>query len=167
MTTTNEKLVHVNAYTRKDGTHVKEHYRGIASVGATLQPEQNDENMWKTTTIPEEQQSPLQEALGKIFKLDSGGMYFNPSSNVVLEGGVSTADFDFSNVLSALGSVAGIAATVGLSALKAASVINYASKSSDKAVIDKFKPQLYNAVNQIKEAQKFSETAEKCRLKNL
>ena len=31
MSFTEEKLVHVNAYTRKDGTHVKEHYRGISS----------------------------------------------------------------------------------------------------------------------------------------
>lgn len=52
MSFTEEKLVHVNAYTRKDGTHVKEHYRGISSVGAALQPEQNDENLWATTTIP-------------------------------------------------------------------------------------------------------------------
>lgn len=167
MTTTNEKLVHVNAYTRKDGTHVKEHYRGIASVGATLQPEQNDENMWKTTTIPEEQQSPLQEALRKIFKLDSGGMYFNPSSNVVLEGGVSTADFDFSNVLSALGSIAGIAVNVGLGALKTATLLNQAYLTANKPFIEKFKPQMTNEVEKLKQTLKLSETVEKMHLDKL
>ncbi len=167
MAFTEEKLIHVNAYTRKDGTHVKEHYRGISSVGATLQPEQNDDSLWATTTIPEEKKNPLQEALDKIFKRDSGGINFNPSSNLVLQGGVSTTNFDFSNVLSALGSIAGVAATVGLSALKAASVLNYATKQSDQAVIDKFKPQLYTAINDIKEAQKFYDTAEKMHIDKL
>ncbi len=168
MSFTEEKLVHVNAYTRKDGTHVKEHYRGISfNAASSFAPEQNDDSLWATTTIPEERKNPLQEALDKIFKRDSGGINFNPSSNLVLQGGVSTTNFDFSNVLSALGSIAGVAATVGLSALKAASVLNYATKQSDQAVIDKFKPQLYTAINDIKEAQKFYDTAEKMHIDKL
>lgn len=43
MTFNSEKVVHVNAYTKKDGTHVKEHYRGISSnEDASFAPGQNE-----------------------------------------------------------------------------------------------------------------------------
>ena len=168
MSFTEEKLVHVNAYTRKDGTHVKEHYRGISSNAASsFAPEQNDDSLWATTTIPEERKNPLQEALDKIFKRDSGGINFNPSSNLVLQGGVSTTNFDFSNVLSALGSIAGIAVNVGLGALKTATLLNQAYWTANKTFIQKLKPQMVNEVKKLKETLKLSETVEKMHLEKL
>ena len=168
MSFTEEKLVHVNAYTRKDGTYVKEHYRGISSNAASsFAPKQNDENLWATTTIPEEKKNPLQEALDKIFKRDSGGINFNPSSNLVLQGGVSTTNFDFSNVLSALGSIAGIAVNVGLGALKTATLLNQAYWTANKTFIEKLKPQMVNEVKKLKETLKLSETVEKMHLEKL
>lgn len=114
MTFNSEKVVHVNAYTKKDGTHVKEHYRGISSnEDASFAPEQNENDFWKTTTIPEESTNPIDDLLGKVFKTNSGGMHMNASSNIVLTGGVEMTVFDFSGVLGALATVAGVAVTAG------------------------------------------------------
>lgn len=168
MTFNSEKVVHVNAYTKKDGTHVKEHYRGISSnEDASFAPEQNENDFWKTTTIPEESTNPIDDLLGKVFKTNSGGMHMNASSNIVLTGGVEMTVFDFSGVLGALATVAGVAVTAGLGALKAAAVLNYASETSDKATIKKFKPQLDSAIKDIKETQKLFDTAEKMNIDKL
>lgn len=168
MTFNSEKVVHVNSYTRRDGTQVKEHYRGISSnEDASFAPEQNENDFWKTTIIPEESTSPIDDLLEKVFKTNSGGIHMNASSNLVLKGGVEVTEFDFSSILSAIASVAGVAVTVGLGALKAAAVLNYASEKSDKATIKKFKPQLYSAIKDIKETQKFFDTAEKMNIDKL
>ena len=157
MTFNSEKVVHVNAYTKKDGTHVKEHYRGISSnEDASFAPEQNENDFWKTTTIPEESTNPIDDLLGKVFKTNSGGMHMNASSNIVLTGGVEVTEFDFSSVLGAIASVAGVAVTVSLSAMKVAKVLKEASKSADKAKITKFKSQLDNSIYEIKTTQKLS-----------
>lgn len=168
MTFNSEKVVHVNSYTRRDGTQVKEHYRGISSnEDASFAPEQNENDFWKTTIIPEERTSPIDDLLEKVFKTNSGGIHMNASSNLVLKGGVEVTEFDFSSVLGAIASVAGIAVTAGLGALKAAAVLNYASETSDKATIKKFKPQLYSAIKDIKETQKLFDTAEKMNIDKL
>lgn len=168
MTFNSEKVVHVNSYTRRDGTQVKEHYRGISSnEDASFAPEQNENDFWKTTIIPEESTSPIDDLLEKVFKTNSGGIHMNASSNLVLKGGVEVTEFDFSSILSAIASVAGVAVTVGLGALKAAAVLNYASEKSDKATIKKFKPQLYSAIKDIKETQKLFDTAEKMNIDKL
>lgn len=168
MTFNSEKVVHVNAYTKKDGTHVKEHYRGISSnEDASFAPEQNDNDFWKTTTIPEESTNPIDDLLGKVFKTNSGGMHMNASSNLVLTGGVEVTEFDFSSVLGAIASVAGVAVTVSLSAMKVAKVLKEASKSADKAKITKFKSQLDNSIYEIKQTQKFSEKAEQMNIDRL
>lgn len=91
----------------------------------------------------------------------------NASSNIVLTGGVEMTVFDFSGVLGALATVAGVAVTAGLGALKAAAVLNYASETSDKATIKKFKPQLDSAIKDIKETQKLFDTAEKMNIDKL
>lgn len=168
MTFNSEKVVHVNAYTKKDGTHVKEHYRGISSnEDASFAPEQNENDFWKTTTIPEESTNPIDDLLGKVFKTNSGGMHMNASSNIVLTGGVEVTEFDFSSVLGAIASVAGVAVTVSLSAMKVAKVLKEASKSADKAKITKFKSQLDNSIYEIKQTQKFSEKAEQMNIDRL
>lgn len=68
MTFNSEKTVHVNAYTRRDGTQVKEHYRGITSNGITggetFAPEQKDDG-WRIEENP--QPNAIEKLLEKIF----------------------------------------------------------------------------------------------------
>lgn len=166
MTFNSEKTVHVNAYTKSDGTHVKEHYRGGGDRGNSIMDEPKNDG-WVIDEDPSSK-NILGKLLEKIFPFPNDyktGM----SSNLVLEGGVSVdvGGFDFSNVLSAVLSVTGIALTVGFQAMKYAVILNDAIQKSDKETFSKIKPKFQNEINRIKNTQKLSDTVQKTSLKNL
>ena len=85
-----EKLVHVNAYTKRDGTEVREHYRG--GIGTPIVP-YNDETVnpnggiaGKEPTTPFN--TTILEWLG-IWDLLKGPFETPHKQNLVLDGGIS------------------------------------------------------------------------------
>ena len=86
-----EKLVHVNAYTKRDGTEVREHYRG-GGIGTPIVP-YNDETVnpnggiaGKEPTTPFN--TTILEWLG-IWDLLKGPFETPHKQNLVLDGGIS------------------------------------------------------------------------------
>lgn len=175
-----EKLVHVNSYTKDDGTHVKEHYRGgLVRSAAEQEPKEERPPLWDCTKVPYDGYNPLGDCMRnndiiarflKDIGIDRNQQNFIPqkgmTNNLVLEGGVSTTvggGFDFSNIGSVLISAAMIAVNVGIEAAKIASKMKNASQNQ----INTLKPQFDNQISKIKQNQEISDLVEKMNLEKL
>lgn len=177
-----EKLVHVNSYTKDDGTHVKEHYRGGLPRSAYEQePKEKRDPLSDCTRFPKDSPNTLGECMSDktndpiailLYKLKHGANQQNlipqkgMTNNLVLEGSVSKSvggGFDFSNIGSVLISAAMIAVNVGIEAAKIASKMKNASQNQ----INTLKPQLNNQITKIKQNQEISDLVEKINLEKL
>ncbi len=123
------KEIHVNAYTKKDGTHVKEHYRTIDSNDFTVATESYNQTSASTPVL-------------------TGGVSMDVNLNQVNNG------IDWDNVGSIIRQVINTTANVALSALPIASQIYQAASLSDKNTVNDLMPHLNNAVNFLTENQK-------------
>ncbi len=162
-----QKTVHVNSYTKNDGTHVKEHYRGIGNSNGIMPektPEYRDD--WGTET-----KNPLDKLINILTGKDTGtqqdSFNMNAGPNIVLSGGVSTSNIDFSNILSAVLSVGSIALTVGITAAQVAGKLYKAGLIGNISEKAKLKPQLNTEIQKIKETQNLADKIEKNTLNKL
>lgn len=172
MTFTSDKIVHVNAYQRDDGTQVKEHYRGRGPRGGIQSGGDGSDRLpepWEGTIIqPEDKSNPLNEIL-KILGLEiPDKIYMNASP--VISGGVSVDVFppiDFSSVLGAIISVGSIALSASMVVGQVAAKLYAASLTADKAAETKLKPQLMTSINEIKNTHQLSKKVEEASVKQL
>lgn len=129
------KEIHVNAYTKSDGTHVKEHYRTIDSNGYTITPGNNSLNF---------QSNPV--LTGRI------SMDVNPGD--ILEGEVSAGGIDWGNIGSAIAGIAVVAANVAIKAAPIALKMYQATQSQNTSQAQYLKPQLENSIMGLEDTQK-------------
>lgn len=177
------KVVHVNSYTKSDGTHVKEHYRGKGVTSflptrdeAIVDPIENDKQV--ISEEPALIKDPLVQMLAKILNVENvpnippfipeetnkGPLY---GSNLVLEGGVSAGHIDFSNILSAIVSIASIAVDVVMIAAPIVAEISKAIEQNNQTKIDQLKPKLNSQLAQIQKSQNLADRLEKENIKKL
>lgn len=168
-----DKIIHVKAYTKDDGTHVKEHYRGAPPLGFVSGeiPDSYDDSerppMSDCTTVPKDENYPLGECMnnnpidmiidyifGNTKKETKNIVPTGATSNIVLEGGVSTGSFDFSNIWAAIGTIAIVSLKIGVEAVKVAAELSKAAKAANRSKVDELKPQLNTQIVKIKETQK-------------
>ena len=123
------KEIHVNAYTKKDGTHVKEHYRTIDSNNFTVA--QSTDNQTSSST-----------------PILTGGVSMDVNLNQVNNG------IDWDNIDPIIRQVINTAANVALPAIPIASQIYQAAHLSDINTVNNLMPHLNNAVNFLTENQK-------------
>lgn len=123
------KEIHVNAYTKKDGTYVREHYRTIDSNDFTV-AQSTDNQTYVSTPIL------------------TGGVSMDVNLNQVNNG------IDWDNVGSIIRQVINTTTNVALSALPIASQIYQAASLSDKNTVNDLMPHLNNAVNSLTDNQK-------------
>ncbi len=123
------KEIHVNAYTKKDGTYVREHYRTIDSNDFTVATESYNQTSASTPVL-------------------TGGVSMDVNLNQVNNG------IDWDNVGSIIRQVINTTANVALSALPIASQIYQAASLSDKNMVNDLMPHLNNAVNSLTDNQK-------------
>ena len=109
------KEIHVNAYTQKDGTYVREHYRTIDSNDFTVATESYNQTSASTPVL-------------------TGGVSMDVNLNQVNNG------IDWDNVGSIIRQVINITANVALSALPIASQIYQAASLSDKNTVNDLMP---------------------------
>ena len=126
------KEIHVNAYTKKDGTHVKEHYRTIDSNNFTVA--QSTDNQTSSST-----------------PILTGGvsMDVDPNQTKNLHN-----SFNLDNVGPIIRQVINTAANVALPAIPIAFQIYQAAHFSDINTVNNLMPHLNNAVNFLTENQK-------------
>ena len=126
------KEIHVNAYTKKDGTHVKEHYRTIDSNNFTVA--QSTDNQTSSST-----------------PILTGGvsMDVDPNQTKNLHN-----SFNLDNVSPIIRQVINTAANVALPAIPIAFQIYQAAHFSDINTVNNLMPHLNNAVNSLTENQK-------------
>ena len=126
------KEIHVNAYTKKDGTHVKEHYRTIDSNNFTV-AQSTDNQTYVSTPI-----------------LTGGvSMDVDPNQTKNLHN-----SFNLDNVGPIIRQVINTAANVALPAIPIAFQIYQAAHFSDINTVNNLMPHLNNAVNSLTENQK-------------
>lgn len=109
------KEIHVNAYTKKDGTYVREHYRTIDSNDFTVATESYNQTSASTPVL-------------------TGGVSMDVNLNQVNNG------IDWDNVGSIIRQVINTTANVALSALPIASQIYQAASLSDKNTVNDLMP---------------------------
>ena len=126
------KEIHVNAYTKKDGTHVKEHYRTIDSNNFTVA--QSTDNQTSSST-------PILTG-GVSMDVD-----LNQTKNL-------HNSFNLDNIDPIIRQVINTAANVALPAIPIASQIYQAAHLSDINTVNNLMPHLNNAVNSLTENQK-------------
>ncbi len=126
------KEIHVNAYTKKDGTHVKEHYRTIDSNNFTVA--QSTDNQTSSST-------PILTG-GVSMDVD-----LNQTKNL-------HNSFNLDNIDPIIRQVINTAANVALPAIPIASQIYQAAHLSDINTVNNLMPHLNNAVNFLTENQK-------------
>lgn len=126
------KEIHVNAYTKKDGTHVKEHYRTIDSNNFTVA--QSTDNQTSSST-------PILTG-GVSMDVD-----LNQTKNL-------HNSFNLDNIDPIIRQVIKAAANVALPAIPIASQIYQAAHLSDINTVNNLMPHLNNAVNFLTENQK-------------
>ena len=133
-----EKAIHVNSYTRSDGTQVKEHYRNINT---------------QESLMPEEKEGPGPFDIEE-FPQEKDGFKMSMNSGPVLEGSVI-----FNEGLplpeggdGVLGVIVSVAAGVGMMAVNAA-IEMCKEAATNPAVIKSLKPQLDTTIKNIKTTQ--------------
>ena len=126
------KKIHVNAYTKKDGTHVKEHYRTIDSNNFTVA--QSTDNQTSSST-------PILTG-GVSMDVD-----LNQTKNL-------HNSFNLDNIDPIIRQVINTAANVALPAIPIASQIYQAASLSDINTVNDLMPHLNNAVNSLTDNQK-------------
>lgn len=129
------KEIHVNAYTKSDGTHVKEHYRTIDSDGYTITPQGQRQNFNSVPVL-------------------TGGVSMDVDAGDILQGGVSTGGIDWGNIGSAIGQTVLKAADAAIKAAPIALQMYQAVKSSNDSAIQYLKPQFNNSIKSLEETQK-------------
>lgn len=136
-----QKEIHVNSYVKRDGTHVKEHYRNI-DVHESIMPEPQ-EDPWRIDENPDAEKDPKE--MGPIY-------YFGGAP--VLEGGIEVDVFPDELPIptgggEVIGTVISIALGVGLTAAKIAYEVYQAGEAANTALVSKLEPKLHTAVNKI------------------
>ena len=141
-----QKQIHINAYTKQDGTQVREHFRNI------------DTNDYRTPPIvPENPGGPvIDEQNHNIFEKLFPNI-FNPTMNMnsapVLQGGVSV-DVGFptggiGDVLGSIGGVLGAVIGVGIELAPIAIQIYQAMNSGNGQAVEYLKPQFDTKIKQL------------------
>lgn len=136
-----QKEIQVNSYVKRDGTHVKEHYRNI-DVHESIMPEPQ-EDPWRIDENPDAEKDPKET--GPIY-------YFGGAP--VLEGGIEVDVFPDELPIptgggEVIGTVISIALGVGLTAAKIAYEVYQAAETANTALVSKLEPKLHTAVNKI------------------
>ena len=129
------KEIHVNAYTKSDGTHVKEHYRTIESNGNTTTPQNQSQNFNSNPVL-------------------TGGVSIDVDARDILQGGISSGGIDWGSIGSAIGKVAIVAVNVAAKAAPIALQMYQAVQSSNGSAIQYLKPQFDNSIKSLEETQK-------------
>lgn len=159
-----DKLVHVKAYVKDDGTKVREHYRGgvmttsIMEDGCEVDTD-NGSGPLGDCTNSEEFMRQLE------LWLESDGLLKNlprvdkeMSANAVLKGGVSKTDIvigggDILEALQAITLMVRIGGKLAIEGIKIASSIKYAIKNFDKIGEARLIPQMEGAVQLMRQNQ--------------
>ncbi len=159
-----DKLVHVKAYVKDDGTKVREHYRGgvmttsIMEGGCEVDTD-NGSGPLGDCTNSEEFMRQLE------LWLESDGLLKNlprvdkeMSANAVLKGGVSKTDIaigggDILEALQAITLMVRIGGKLAIEGIKIASSIKYAIKNFDKIGEARLIPQMEGAVQLMRQNQ--------------
>lgn len=129
------KEIHVNAYTKSDGTHVKEHYRTIETNGNTTTPQKQSQNFNSNPVL-------------------IGGISMDVDTQDILQGGVSAGGIDWDNIGSAIGQIAIVAANVAIKAAPIALQMYQAMQSQNTSLAENLKPQFDNSIRGLEETQK-------------
>lgn len=129
------KEIHVNAYIKSDGTHVKEHYRTIDSSGNTITPQGQSQNFNSNPVL-------------------TGGISMDVDAEDILQGGVSTGGIDWGNIGSTIGQGALKAVDVAIKAAPIALQMYQAVQSSNGRAIQYLKHQFDNSIKSLEETQK-------------
>lgn len=129
------KEIHVNAYTKSDGTLVKEHYRTIDSSGNTITPQGQSQNFNSNLVL-------------------TGGISMDVDAGDIHQGAISAGGIDWGSIGSAIGKVAVVAVNVAAKAAPIALQMYQAVQSSNGSVIQSLKPQLDNSIKSLEETQK-------------
>lgn len=129
------KEIHVNAYTKSDGTHVKEHYRTIETNGNTTTPQKQSQNFNSNPVL-------------------IGGISMDVDTQDILQGGISSGGIDWGNIGSAIGQIAIVAANVAIKAAPIALQIYQAMQSQNTSLAENLKPQFDNSIRGLEETQK-------------
>lgn len=138
-----EKQIHVNAYTKKDGTQVKEHYRNI-NMGI-LPPSE-------PTPILDE---PYPDVI--VDKNPERGPVLYANSPLVLEGGVtydySPSEVGFPTGGDVFGTILSVIIGIGSEALQIAGQLSAASDASNFSAVSKLMPKFETAIKSVKSTQ--------------
>ena len=126
------KEIHVNAYTKKDGTHVKEHYRTIDSNNFTVAQSTDNQTSGSTPIL-------------------TGGVSMDVDLNQTKN---LHNSFNLDNIGPIIRQVINTAANVALPAIPIAFQIYQAAHLSDINTVNNLMPHLNNAVNFLTENQK-------------
>jgi len=159
-----QKQVHVNAYVKKDGTEVKEHYRtidtDILDTPPTI-PEMEDATSEKNN---KKTGNPLEDLLNKMS---------NPSMNLdagpILQGGISMDSgigdllkTMLGNVIGSMGEVLGSVVMISVELAPIALEIYKAINSNNKEDIKELKPQFNTRIKQLDtQVSKIEQTIDK------
>lgn len=127
-----QKEIHVNSYTKNDGTHVKEHYRTIDSNGST--PTITSQGFDSTPVL-------------------SGGISMDVGD--ILQSGVSAGGIDWGNIGSAIGQAAAVAANIAIKAAPIALQMYQAVKSANNSAVEYLKPQFDSSIKGLEETHNF------------
>ena len=132
-----QKTVHVNAYTKRDGTHVKEHERIIDVVLNSRGYFPNDTKLPKIG-LPD----PVKNSISRVLE---GGV----SVDVYPEGNSGNADGGgFGDVLGSIGGVLGTVFAVGLELAPIALQMYQAMNSGNSQAVNYLKPQFDTKIKQ-------------------
>ena len=133
-----QKTVHVNAYTKRDGTHVKEHERIIDVVLNSRGCFPNDTKLPKIG-LPD----PVKNSISRVLE---GGV----SVDVYPEGNSGNADGGgFGDVLGSIGGVLGTVFAVGLELAPIALQMYQAMNSGNSQAVNYLKPQFDTKIKQL------------------
>ncbi|MBP3924527.1 hypothetical protein J6E39_04725 [bacterium] len=137
------KEIYVNAYTKKDGTHVKEHIRRIDGTIGSFAPVEKDTDWGIIKELPEEDNK-----FGIMYANGGGGF-----SGDVLTGGISMLDFDIPTTGTVIIDAALITAGVAIKLAPIALEMYNAVQTANAEALAKLKPQFNASVNQLETTQ--------------
>lgn len=131
-----EKTIHVNAYTKKDGTQVKEHYRNIG---------------FHTSLLPEPKEGPFDYDRKDEKEKSPYDMYVG--ANDILTGGVEVFDFPEGMGEGPIGIVLTVAMATVKAAFSFAIEAAKAAAAGNAAKLKQLKPQIYKQIENLKVTQ--------------
>ncbi|MDR1167746.1 MAG: hypothetical protein LBK53_02500 [Heliobacteriaceae bacterium] len=150
------KQIHVNAYTKSDGTQVKEHWRGGESKGTVADP--GDDIITKILEKILPNGGRMEDGIDtKPSKLDTSISNGFESPSIVLEGGVEIdvdlGGIDWGNIGEAIVGVAICAAYVAIKAAPFVLKAMQAVQKADTVALSKIKPQINNSIQSLHQIQ--------------